>query len=508
MSKNLFFRACTVFSSGFGAASLALWSTRMSFSGIDPQIAFASTGSIIAGLAALAGAGCAHAYFAGGDEKTLHFEKALRTDVVTGLLSRTGLELALKELVDKSEKSKSLDHYYVISMDFDELKLINNVYGTETGNAVLKILANRLSSLVGDAGPLARTNGSEYVVALKVGHDKLELQAAVEALLSALSKPVRIGTISYPVYANGGIAELNTGSGSSFEKVLRHANLARTNAKESGRGSYTIYHPEMSHQASYNQWLESELSYALQREEFRLVYQPQYDLNNGALKGYEALLRWTHHEKGAISPADFISVAENCGLILEIGTWVLRRACLDAVQLQPDLRMAVNVSTVQLEHPKFIETLNAILTETGLPASRLELEITENILIKDHMRMRRLFKKLNQMEVAIAIDDFGTGYSNLTNLSELCFDKIKIDKSFIDRLDQSKERNLMIATIVNLGHSLGARVIAEGIENEAQAILLKAAGCNLVQGYHFGKPLAFEEVLALEERTFDTQQAA
>jgi diguanylate cyclase (GGDEF)-like protein len=507
MSKKLFFRTCTVFSSGVGAASLAFWAARSSFYNIDPQAMFASTGTVVTGLAALAGAGCAHAYFAGGDEQASHFDKALRTDNVTGLLSRFGLEKAVKELIKKADTGKSLDCFYLISMDFDELKLINNVYGTEAGNAVLKVLADRLSSIVGDAGPLARTNGSEFVIALKVGHDKRELQAAVEALLDALSKPVRINTTSYPVYASGGIAELKAGDG-TLEKVLRHANLARANAKQSGRGSYTIYHPEMSHQASYNQWLESELSYALQRDEFRLAYQPQYDLNSGALTGYEALLRWTHREKGAISPADFISVAENCGLIQEIGTWVLRRACFDATHLQPDVKMAVNVSTVQLENPKFIDTLKSILIESGLPATRLELEITENNLIKDHIRMRRLFKELNQMGVAIAIDDFGTGYSNLTNLSELCFDKIKIDKSFVDRLDQNKNKNLMITTIINLGHSLGARVIAEGIENEAQANLLKDAGCNLVQGYYFGKPLSFSEAETLKTNPLTIEQAA
>lgn len=496
MSKNQIFRACTIFSSGIGAASLSLWAARASFAGIDPQVAFASTSTIVVGLAALAGAGCAHAYFAGGDDRTVYFEKAIRTDTITGLLSRIGFENALDELREKNNGSKSLDRFYVISMDFDELKSINNTYGTETGNAVLKVLAERLSSLVGNAGPLARTNGSEFVVALKIGHDKRELQAAVEAMLSVLSKPVRIGTVSYPVYANGGIAELNSANG-SFEKVLRHANLARTNAKESGRGAYTIYHPEMSHQASYNRWLESELSYAMQRDEFSLAYQPQFDLNKGKLTGYEALLRWTHREKGAISPADFVSVAENCGLIQEIGTWVLRRACFDAAALRTDLKMAINVSTVQLEHPKFIQTLSSILAETGLPPQRLELEITENILIKDHIRMRRLFKELNGMGVAVAIDDFGTGYSNLTNLSELCFDKIKIDKSFVDRLDDGKNQHAMIATIINLAHSLGACVIAEGIENEVQATLLKAAGCNLVQGYYFGKPLAFAEAQAL-----------
>ncbi len=493
--KNQFFRASTIFSSGFGAASLA-------FAALDAfatNAGYSTSASAITGLAALAGAGCAHAYFVGSDDRTDDYEKELEKDSITNILSRTGLERALPSLFkDTDTNRKSSRGAFLISMDFDELRDINEVYGAETGNAVLTVIAERLSKLVGDAGPLARTNGSEFVVGLKAGLNENELRAAVTALLDAMSKPVRIGAVAYPIYANGGVAEIRQPN-QRLEKILRFANLARTNAKASGRGSYAIYHSEMSHQATYRQWLETELTYAMQRNEFDMCYQPQVDVENNEIVAYEALVRWNHRNKGAIAPEEFIAVAENCGFIQQLGTWILRRACFDALKLPEHTRISVNVSTVQLQEADFTNTLRTVLGETGLDPQRLELEVTESVLIRDHISMRSLFKSLREIGVSIAIDDFGTGYSNLTNLSELTFDKIKIDRSFIDRLNPHPSTTSMISTIINLAHSMEAEVVAEGVETEEQQIILKAAGCNIVQGYLHGRPHSIFEAISANE---------
>ncbi len=491
--KTKFYRASTIFSSGFGAASLSLWSANYFIHDAGEGQLLSVTGSLIAGLAALAGAGCAHAYFAGGDDRSADYEEVLRKDAVTGLLSRNGLEQVLPTMLDGIDDIKSMQRVFLICMDFDELRDINDVYGAEIGNAVLKVLAKRLSDLVGDTGPLVRTNGSEFVVGLRTGRDDRELRAAVVALMDTLSKPVRIGAVTYPVYANGGVVQVHK-SDTPIDKLLRQANLARSCAKKSGRGSYAIYHPEMSHSATYRQWIETELSYAIQRNEFSLHYQPQYQMPSGKIVGFEALLRWEHRDKGAISPDEFISVAESCGFIQQLGTWVLRRACFDANKFSPDTVVSVNVSTAQIEEDDFIDTLQSVLSETGLPPSRLELEVTESVLIRDHARMRRIFNEIKSLGVSIAIDDFGTGYSNLTNLSELAFDKIKIDKSFIQKLgpagklSQTGDSGSMVSTIINLAQTLGASTVAEGIETEEQSEILQREGCAIMQGFFFGRP--------------------
>lgn len=489
--KNSFYRASTIFSSGFGSASLSMWAMRNFATDFSDGQLLSVTGSIVAGMAALAGAGCAHAYFVGGDDKVKDYEAAIRMDPITGVLSRAGLENEIPKLLERNKKNNALGRVSLISVDFDELKDINEAYGQETGNAVLNVIAKRLEELVGSAGIFGRTNGSEFIIALQSGPDNRELRAAAAAIMERLSRPIKIGAVNCPVYAIGGVIEAYP-KNTEFEKVVRNANLARNIAKKSARGCYAIYHPEMRHQAEYRQWLETELAYAMQRNEFALHYQPQVHAPTGNIVGYEALVRWNHRDKGAISPDEFIAVAESCGLIQQLGTWVLRRACFDAVKLPSNIKMSVNVSTVQMDQLDFLETLRTALAESGLPASRLELEVTESVLIRDHARMRKMFSAIHDLGVAIAIDDFGTGYSNLTNLSELTFDKIKIDKSFVDQLGSNSGH--MIATIVNLAHSFDAAVIAEGIETTDQVEVLTAAGCQLMQGYLYGRPAAISHL--------------
>jgi EAL domain-containing protein (putative c-di-GMP-specific phosphodiesterase class I) len=240
--------------------------------------------------------------------------------------------------------------------------------------------------------------------------------------------------------------------------------------------------------AQYRQWIESELRPAFERGEFDLHYQPQFDLGTNRIVGYEALIRWRHPERGMIPPGEFIPVAEETGMIIEIGDWVLRKVCTDCQRLPDDCFVAVNISPVQFIARDFTEKVRQILAETGFPARRLEIEVTETAMMQDKDRAAIILDEITAMGISIAVDDFGTGYSNLSYLVDFRFNKLKIDRSFVSRLDRDASTGAVVSTIVGLSRALGVHTIAEGVETEDQATLLKAAGCDVVQGYFYGRP--------------------
>ncbi len=486
------FRALTIFASGIGAALLALWA--MDVTGLNPGVGADGTviGSIVLGLATLAGAGSAHAYFVGSDDTTDIYESLLSSDPITGLLSRRGFAEAVSQ---QMKTDSSHQRSFLISLDFDSLRDFNDVYGVETGDALLRVFAERLKRIVGEAGLIARTSGGEFAVVLRSAHDERELRAAVDALLGVMSLPVRIDQTSHSVYWNAGVAEIRH-QNASIERLLRNANLARATARTASRGTWSIYHPEMSQVAAYRNWIEAELYGALQREELHLHYQPKVSASTGAVLGYEALLRWNHYEKGIIPPTEFIPVAEHCGLIHQIGDFVLRQVCEDLATLPDHITVSANVSPAQFRADEFVPNLTRMMTALQADPHRLEIEVTESLLIRDQAAMRGVLNKLQQSGISLAIDDFGTGYSNLSNLTELTFHTLKIDKSFVDRLtDHDSAAPAMIASIVNMARSLGADVVAEGVETEEQATLLKAAGCMTMQGYLFGRPAPLDTIV-------------
>lgn len=487
--RNRIVRAATLFSSGIGAAMLALWA--MDMAGMTPgsyQEA-ATFGAIVLGLASLAGAGSAHAYFAGGDDTSQAYEAILNTDPVTSLLSRQGLGNALDAYLGKAGMPSRMNRRFLISLDFDTLRDFNEAYGVDTGDSLLRVFGERLRRVVGEGGLIARTSGGEFTVVVGVNHDDRELRAAVDALLGVLSLPVRIGKSPHSVYWNAGVAELHQ-TKLSLERILRHANLARSTSRAAGRGTWSIYHPEMSQIAAYRHWIEAELHGALLRDELTLHYQPKVLAATGETLGYEALLRWSHHQKGSIPPSEFIPVAEQCGLIQQIGNFVLRKACEDLAQLPEHITVSVNVSPAQFNRDGFVANLGRLLAETETRPDRLEIEVTETLLIRDLAEVRSAINSLRQIGISLAIDDFGTGYSNLSTLSELQFNTLKIDKSFVDRLRESDpSASAMVASIVGMAHSINAEVVAEGVETREQMMLLKAAGCTVMQGYLFGKPM-------------------
>lgn len=483
--------ACGLVSASIGYLALSL---SVGSSQLDGGSSFLT--AIVVGLLALLGMGTVHAFYVGHRKATEEIAHIHRLDLTTGLLSRVGLEHEVNKFLEEDAVSGGLTRAYLIALEFDSIKDINEMYGHEIGDTIIKVLAQRLQKIVGDLGPIGRVSGSEYVVVFTASTNERELKIAVDTLIEAMSQPIRVGGVSMAVFGNAGVVRLHQKS-AKLETALRNATLARSSARAAGRGTWSIYHPEMSQIAAYRKWLESELSSALQRREFSLHYQPQVDSSTGAIVGYEALLRWTHHEKGAIPPGEFIEIAEQCGLIRPIGAWVLQQACVDAMQLPDHMTMSVNVSSVQIMDIDFIANLKRTIQSTGIAPQRLELEVTESVVISDFKTVRDRFAQVHELGCAIAIDDFGTGYSNLTNLSELPFNKLKIDKSFIDRLINQKKMGSIVTTIVNLANSMGAKAIAEGVESADQAELLGRSGCTLIQGYYYSKPLTLTQAQAL-----------
>ena len=373
----------------------------------------------------------------------------------------------------------------VLCADLDRFKEVNDLFGHAAGDALLRSVCAAIAGVLAPGQMLARLGGDEFAV-LAPNLDAAGAEALGEAILAAL-RQAETGPAGAIAAASLGLA-VYPHDGDDAETLMVQADTALYRAKQEGRGRLRFYEARMGVQVRERRQIEHDLRHAVERGELRVVYQPQTRIDSGEAVGFEALLRWHHPERGTVPPNLFIPIAEETGSILAIGEWVLRETCREAASWDKPLRIAVNVSAVQLHAPGFAELVHEILFATGLSPARLELEITETALIRDLPRALTTLRRIKALGVRIAMDDFGTGYSSLSNLRAFPFDKIKIDASFTRSVDSSEQAATIVRTVLGLGRGLGLPVLAEGVETSAELAFLGAEACQEAQGYLIGRP--------------------
>ncbi|WP_028133818.1 PAS-domain containing protein [Bradyrhizobium japonicum] len=379
----------------------------------------------------------------------------------------------------------------VLCFDLDNFKTVNDRLGHAAGDRLLRWVAARLKENVGEHDTVARLGGDEFAV-LQRGPQPQSAEKLARRLVEVIGRPPPLENQSIHVGASVGIA-IAPDHGLDADELMKCADLALYQAKAKGRGAYQLFEPEMEEEARSRHALEQDLRGALEAREFHLVFQPQMRLDSSELTGFEALLRWKHPSRGLVSPAEFIPIAEENGLIVPIGEWVLRSACATAASW-PDVSVAVNLSPVQFRSRGLVAMVTSALAEAGLPPQRLELEVTETALLDDSEATIGILHQLRALGVRVSLDDFGVGYSSLSYLRKFPFDRIKIDRSFVGTLGESPESVAIVRTIASLGSVLGVETTAEGVETEEQLDFVRECGCTAVQGYYFGKPCLASEV--------------
>lgn len=412
-------------------------------------------------------------------------------DPLTHLPNRVLLRDRFEQAMASAKREES--GVVVMFLDLDHFKTINDGYGHQVGDQLLIQVVKRLRDCIRDADTICRQGGDEFIMVLTNIDDINDISRIAQHMLDSLSEPVEIENHPLQISASIGIA-LFPNDGDDFDTLLKHADTAMYQAKDSGRNVYRFFMAKMNVDAMARLRLHTQLRDALQRKEFELHYQPQIDLLSGNVIGMEALIRWNHPEQGIISPAHFIPVAEASGLIIPIGEWVLEEACRQAriwqQSGQQSFKVAVNLSALQFKRGNILDTVSKVLKQSGLPPNMLELELTESILLQDMESALKTIHDLKALGVHLSIDDFGTGYSSLSYLKQLKVDKLKIDKSFVHDLVTDLDDMAIVTAIIQLGKNLQMRVIAEGVETAEQLHFLRSHECDEVQGYYFSKPLA------------------
>ncbi|MFB9264085.1 putative bifunctional diguanylate cyclase/phosphodiesterase [Bradyrhizobium erythrophlei] len=384
----------------------------------------------------------------------------------------------------------------VMGIDLDLFKNVNDSFGHPMGDRLLKMVADRLRSEVRGDNIAARLGGDEFAIVLAADVSPNEASAFAERLIEVLSASYNIDGLEVVVGASIGIA-MSPGDGTTPEELMRNADMALYRAKSEGGGVHHFFEREMDHQAQKRRDMERDLRAALANGEFELHYQPLVDIAADRISGFESLLRWQHPQKGMVSPAEFIPVAEDIGLIVAIGEWVLREACSEAVKWPADVKVAVNLSSVQFRSRNLVQAVISALAHSGLSPRRLELEITESVFLAETEANLAILHQLRELGVSISMDDFGTGYSSLSYLRSFPFDKIKIDRSFVKDLARRSDCVAIVRAISGLGRSLKITTTAEGVETIDQLDWLRAEGCNEVQGFLFSAARPAHEIAAL-----------
>jgi diguanylate cyclase (GGDEF)-like protein/PAS domain S-box-containing protein len=422
-------------------------------------------------------------------------------DIVTSLPNR----MLLKDRISQSialarRQSKPIA---IIFLDLDGFKHINDSLGHAIGDKVLQSVSKRLLASVRASDTVSRQGGDEFVILISEITYPQDAATIANKILLALSPPHSIDGQDLHVSASIGLS-VYPADGKDSETLIRNADTAMYHAKEMGRSNFQFFKAEMNRRAVERQSIESSLRRALERQEFLLHYQPKVNLDTGEITGVEALIRWQHPERGLLLPAQFVAIAEECGLILRIGRWVLREACRQARAWQdaglPRMRIAVNISPVEFRDQGFVEGIRTILSETGLAARYLELELTEGVLMENAESTDSVLQELKTMGIQLAVDDFGTGYSSLSYLQQFPIDVLKIDQSFVQRITSNPEDSSIVRAIINMGKSLKHIVVAEGIETQEQRAYLQTQSCAEGQGFFFSRPLtptAFAQLLLI-----------
>ncbi|WP_163883251.1 putative bifunctional diguanylate cyclase/phosphodiesterase [Rhizobium laguerreae] len=411
-------------------------------------------------------------------------------DPLTGLPNR----IHFREQVDATLSERKPDEQIaLVHLNLDRFKSINNTMGVSAGDKILQQVAERVRASAGSENTLARLGSDEFAILQTGKQQPWNATALAEQIRRELSEPFFHGEKQVELSVSMGIA-IAPEDGEETDILLKNAGVALSHAKADGRKRERFFASEMEAQMQLRHALEADLKAAVENEEFELHYQPLYDLSQRRICGFEALVRWNHPVRGRVPPMDFIPLAEEVGLVVDIGRWVLRRACNDAALWPEGIKIAVNVSAIQFSSSDLTRDVSEALAAAALSPSRLELEITESVLMENLSEVLPILHALKERGIRISMDDFGTGYSSLSYLSSFPFDKIKIDKSFVNDIVDNKEAHAIMHAIILLGDALGMRVTVEGVETAAQLALLECEECDEIQGYHISPPRPARDV--------------
>jgi len=428
----------------------------------------------------------------------LKIEHMAHHDSLTDLANRVRLNERLEQAMGQPANCRMVAVHHV---DLDRFKAVNDTFGHHAGDKLLKIVASRLRGVVRDTDTIARMGGDEFVVVQAPLADPLEATTLAQRVIDAMAEPFDLDGHQAGVGASVGIA-VSPIDGSTPEKLLRNADLALYRAKGDGRGTFRFFETGMDEHMQTRRIMEQDLRKALPAGEFELYYQPVVNLQSGSISGFEALIRWNHPVRGLISPATFIPLAEETGFIIPLGEWVIRQACLTAAEWPEHLHVAVNISASQFRSAGLMQVIVSALAASRLKPTRLEIEITETVLLQDKETTLAILHQLRALGVRIAMDDFGTGYSSLTYLQSFPFDKIKIDRSFVKDITENAGSLNIVRAVAALANGMGMTATAEGVETPEQLDRITAEGCTEMQGYLFSRPLPAADI----ERLFLSRQ--
>jgi diguanylate cyclase (GGDEF)-like protein len=423
-------------------------------------------------------------------QSEIKIEYMAHHDSLTDLPNRVLLNDRLEYVLGRVQPGEMVAVHH---LDLDQFKAVNDTFGHPCGDKLLRIVAERLRSLIGEADTIARMGGDEFVIVQATIADPADATALAQDVIDALTESYDIDGQQAVIGVSIGIS-VGPGDGSNPDKLLRNADLALYRAKSDGRGTFRFFEPVMDLQMQTRRIMEQDLRKALPAGEFELHYQPVVNLASKEISGFEALIRWNHPSKGMISPADFIPLAEEIGFIVPMGEWVIRQACATAARWPGNLHVAVNISAIQFRSPGLMQVIVSALAASGLAPTRLEIEITESVLLHNKEATLAVLHQLRALGIRIAMDDFGTGYSSLTYLQSFPFDKIKIDRSFVKNITENSSSLTIVRAVAALANGMGMTATAEGVETAEQLHSIASEGCTEMQGFLFSRPLPAAEI--------------